>query len=171
MKRKTSIKAKYETIEDAFDTLPFLFQRWYGFDVDGTIADNSKHSWLIDTPIKPMVNLMKRLHREGKEVRILSGRLGDFPSDEAIPQSVKDNIWEWCDKNLGFRPALTGRKDSMMEVLYDDRARQVICNKGVDIGELARQLAAAMGELLAHPKKGRKRAETLVKKCRRLGLA
>ena len=46
---------------------------WYGFDLDGTLAEY--HGWKgvehIGKPIKPMCDLMKRLHAEGKRVKIL----------------------------------------------------------------------------------------------------
>jgi len=129
---------------------PISLTRWYGFDIDGTIADNSLHSWLIDKPIKPMVRMMKRLHKMGCDVRILSGRCGDFPSDEEIPDTVREHIWAWCDKNLGFRPKLTGRKDSLMEALFDDRACQVICNKGITYEEVNERLAACLEEAVKH---------------------
>ena len=129
---------------------PISLFRWYGFDIDGTIADNSKHSWVIDKPIKPMVDLMKRLHKMGCDVRILSGRTGDFRSDDEMPMSVKEHIWSWCDKHLGFRPALTGRKDSMMEALFDDRACQVICNKGITYEECNKRLAECLEEAIEH---------------------
>ena len=125
---------------------PVSLTRWYGFDVDGTIADNSLHSWVIDTPIKPMVRLMKTLHKMGADVRILSGRCGDYAYDEAIPVAVREHIWAWCDKHLGFRPKLTGRKDSMMEALFDDRACQVICNKGITYGQVNLRLAECLEE-------------------------
>lgn len=149
----------------------FCFGRWYGFDIDGTIADNSKHGWLIDKPIMPMVKLMKRLHKNGCDVRILSGRCGDFASDEEIPDSVKNHIWAWCDENLGFRPRLTGRKDSMMERLYDDRACQVICNKGITYEDVNAELAACLKEALTKiPIKGMndsfmKRCQSVLAKC------
>lgn len=132
-------------------TKRYSTMRWYGFDVDGTIADNSRHGWTIDAPVKPMVDLMKEMHEAGCDVRILSGRTGDFRSDEEISPGVKELIWDWCDRHLGFRPALTGRKDSMMEALYDDRAKQVVCNKGVLYEDLVAELAEAIDEALADP--------------------
>lgn len=149
----------------------YVRHRWYGFDVDGTIADNSRHGWTIDEPVRPMVDLMKELHEAGCDVRILSGRTGDFTSDEDISPCVKDLIWDWCDRHLGFRPALTGRKDSMMEALYDDRAKQVVCNKGVLYEDLVAELAESIDEALENPSS----AEAVLTKAKRrlvsLGLA
>lgn len=140
--------------------------RWYGFDIDGTIADNSLHSWVIDKPIKPMVALMKRLHREGYDVRILSGRLGDFTSDDQVPEGVKLHIWKWCDRHLGFRPQLTGRKDSLMETLFDDRACQVVCNKGITLESLNGELAGCL-EALLDEVGGKVKDKALLARCRK----
>ena len=144
--------------------------RWYGFDVDGTISDNSLHGWEIGAPIPPMVRLMKELHANGYDVRILSGRLGDYECDAAISDYTKEHIWAWCDRHLGFRPELTGRKDSMMETLYDDRACQVVCNQGVPIEDVARELAKALDGALENPEENRERLAALRNRCRELGL-
>ena len=147
---------------------PISLTRWYGFDVDGTIADNTLHSWVIDKPIKPMVKLMKQLHKMGADVRILSGRCGDFPSDNEIPQGVRTHIWAWCDKHLGFRPALTGRKDSLMEALFDDRACQVICNKGITYEEVNTRLADCLEEAIKHLPKRTPEDKAFIGKCQNL---
>lgn len=147
--------------------------RWYGFDLDGTIADNTLHNFgmgEIGKPIKPMTNLMKRLHRQGHRVKIVTARLNDVGEDRTSQLRLKRHIWLWCDKNLGFRPEITDRKDGSMECLYDDRARQVLRNKGIDIGELAKELAQMLNDVLEHPSGNMKSAMTLRKKCQRLGL-
>ena len=118
--------------------------KWYGFDVDGTIADNSAHTFgmgKIGKPIKPMCDLMKKLHAEGRRVKIFTARLSDVGSDRLSQQAVKEHIWKWCDENLGFRPEITDRKDYKMECLYDDRAKQVVRNTGECIEDLYRKLA------------------------------
>ena len=118
--------------------------KWYGFDVDGTIADNSAHTFgmgKIGKPIKPMCDLMKKLHAEGRRVKIFTARLSDVGSDRSSQQAVKEHIWKWCDENLGFRPEITDRKDYKMECLYDDRAKQVVRNTGECIEDLYRKLA------------------------------
>ena len=50
---------------------------WYGFDLDGTLAryDGWKGLDNIGEPIKPMVDLIKRMHDEGKTVKILTARV------------------------------------------------------------------------------------------------
>ena len=50
---------------------------WYGFDLDGTLAkyDGWKGIDHIGAPVKPMVDLIKRMHTEGKVVKILTARV------------------------------------------------------------------------------------------------
>lgn len=132
--------------------------RWYGFDIDGTIADNSAHTCgmgKIGKPVKPMCDLMKSLHAEGKRVKIFTARLSDVGGDAASQNAVKEHIWQWCDQHLGFRPEITDRKDYKMECLYDDRARQVVRNTGECIEDLYKELLAKVEALEAN-KKGRK---------------
>ena len=118
-------------------------EKWYGFDIDGTIADNSAHTFgmgKIGKPVKPMCDLMKKLHAEGRRVKICTARLSDVGSDPSSQQAVKEHIWKWCDENLGFRPEITDRKDYEMECLYDDRAKQVVRNTGECLEDLYNKL-------------------------------
>lgn len=50
---------------------------WYGFDLDGTLAvyDGWKGIDNIGEPVRPMVDLIKRMHEEGKVVKILTARV------------------------------------------------------------------------------------------------
>lgn len=147
---------------------PFRF-RWYGFDLDGTIADNSLHTFgfgTIGKPIKPMCNQMKRLHRQGYDVRIFTARLSDVGKTRRQQARIKDHIWQWCDVNLGFRPPIVDRKDASMEALYDDRAKQVVRNKGLCYENTNRELADCL--LLALQKKSVSKDKDLFSKCKRV---
>jgi len=59
------------------DTHGVSGEGWYGFDLDGTLAkyDGWKGLDNIGEPIKPMVDLIKRMHDEGKVVKILTARV------------------------------------------------------------------------------------------------
>lgn len=50
---------------------------WYGFDLDGTLAEY--HGWKgvahIGAPIAPMCDLIRRLHSGGKLVKIVTARV------------------------------------------------------------------------------------------------
>lgn len=50
---------------------------WYGFDLDGTLAKYDKWEGFdhVGEPIKPMVDLIKKMHDEGKVVKILTARV------------------------------------------------------------------------------------------------
>ena len=57
---------------------------WYGFDLDGTLAkyDGWKGIDHIGEPVKPMVDLIKRMHSECKVVKILTARVAPRPNVE-----------------------------------------------------------------------------------------
>lgn len=144
---------------------------WIGFDLDGTLAryDGWKGIDNIGTAIKPMVDLMKRLHNQGVGVKVLTARVSPRPNPETrpnpygvghIPNYAKPLIdgdtsfydqanWiasnfisDWCIANLGFLPRITHEKDHLMITLYDDRVKQVVPNIGLTVEELAKSLAA-----------------------------
>lgn len=50
---------------------------WYGFDLDGTLAKYDKWEGIdhIGDPVKPMVDLIRKMHDEGKVVKILTARV------------------------------------------------------------------------------------------------
>ena len=59
------------------DTHGVAGKGWYGFDLDGTLAVYDKWEGInhIGEPVKPMVDLIKRMHAEGKVVKILTARV------------------------------------------------------------------------------------------------
>lgn len=140
---------------------------WYGFDLDGTLAKYDKWEGIdnIGEPVKPMVDLMKRMHAEGKVVKILTARVAPrsnvetefnpYLTDKAVYDAVgRENeekyadvyrkadwmayefIADWCIRNLGFLPEITHEKDSLMLELYDDRVKQVVPNEGLLVEDL-----------------------------------
>lgn len=113
---------------------------WYAFDLDGTLAvdDGWKGIEHIGEPIKPMVDLMKRLNAEGKLVKILTARV--FPRSDSNPGDAKKYIVAWCEKNLGFVPEIVCQKDPLMIYLFDDRCVQVEKNTGRILGALPEDL-------------------------------
>lgn len=60
---------------------------WYGFDLDGTLAKYDKWEGIdhIGEPVKPMVDLIKRMHDEGKVVKILTARVAPRADAETRP--------------------------------------------------------------------------------------
>lgn len=60
---------------------------WYGFDLDGTLAVYDKWEGIdhIGEPVKPMVDLVKRMHAEGEVVKILTARVAPRSDTEVKP--------------------------------------------------------------------------------------
>lgn len=69
------------------DTHGVTGKGWYGFDLDGTLAVYDKWEGIdhIGEPVKPMVDLIKKFHDEGKVVKILTARVAPRPNLEVIP--------------------------------------------------------------------------------------
>lgn len=104
---------------------------WYGFDFDGTLAEHDG-TWKdpddLGKPIPLMVNLVKKMLDEGKEVRIMTARVSSIsPEREKCIKAL--NLW--CKHVFGKTLPLTAEKDHHMIALYDDRAKQVIPNTGI----------------------------------------
>ena len=123
---------------------------WYGFDLDGTLAryDGWKGIDHIGEPISAMVALIKRLHAEGKIVKVMTARVA--PRNDTIDgHDARYYVCKWCAKHLGFTPDVVFQKDARMIELYDDRVKQVVSNTGILVENLAGcGNAAAMREAL-----------------------
>lgn len=112
--------------------------KWVGFDFDKTLATDEPGdmSGKLGEPVPAMVTLAKEYIAAGIEVRILTARVW-VPRDERwtpdLAQEcgrVRIAIMDWAEKHLGKRVAVTCEKDPKMELLYDDRVRQVEANTG-----------------------------------------
>lgn len=132
---------------------------WYGFDLDGTLAkyDGWKGIDHIGEPVKPMVELMKRMHDEGKVVKIVTARVAprrledgtvgeqftwmtrEPSSDPDAKYTATQYILDWCEEvaHLGFVPEVVYQKDHLMLELYDDRVKQVVPNEGWLVEDIA----------------------------------
>lgn len=136
---------------------------WYGFDLDGTLAkyDGWKGIDHIGEPVKPMIELIKRMHDEGKIVKIMTARVAPKVRPEIKPNPYLENHWviespddmpwavhaeawtprefiqDWCYKSLGFVPDIVYQKDHLMLELYDDRVKQVVPNEGLLVEDIA----------------------------------
>ena len=139
---------------------------WYGFDLDGTLAkyDGWKGIDHIGEPVEPMVDLIKRMHDEGKVVKIVTARVAprrledgtigeqftwltrEPSSDPAAKYTATRYIQDWCEEvaQLGFVPEIVYQKDHLMLELYDDRVKQVVPNEGLLVEDLYREC----GEML-----------------------
>lgn len=114
----------------AFDTHGASGKPWTGFDLDGTLATYDKWRGIshIGDPVKPMCDLIKKLHGDGKDVKIVTARVAPREDDSHL--LARAFIARWCRDNLGFVPPITNEKDALMETLYDDRVHVVEQNTG-----------------------------------------
>ena len=80
---------------------------WYGFDLDGTLAkyDGWKGIDHIGEPVKPMVDLIKRMHDEGKVVKILTARV----APRSNPETVKTRYPLYAGEDIGDVPEYAAR--------------------------------------------------------------
>lgn len=64
---------------------------WIGFDLDGTLAkyDGWRGIDHIGEPVKPMVDLIKRMHDEGKVVKIVTARVAPRLCGETHAQGCR----------------------------------------------------------------------------------
>ena len=105
---------------------------WYGFDLDGTLAqyDGWKGLDHIAAPVAPLVRLVQAMHKGVLEVSILTARFSPCFFLYTIPKtntkgarcieepgvqkwalkdrwSAKEFIQEWCYRHLGVVPKVT----------------------------------------------------------------
>lgn len=97
---------------------------WIGVDLDGTLAHayrwHGKHH--IGTPIKRMVDRVRRWHNAGKCVKIFTARAED-PTNVPI-------IKAWLKKHRLPDLEVTNVKDEAMIQLWDDKAVAMRKNQG-----------------------------------------
>jgi hypothetical protein len=131
---------------------------WIGVDWDGTLVEY--HSWMgwnqFGPPLAPMVKrVQKWIFAEGKDVRIMTARVGPVPDDLRrcintgkiiTNRMIVKAIQDYCDKIIGARLPVTCIKDLHMIELWDDRAIQMIPNTGRTLAEEhAAELLALQG--------------------------
>ena len=102
---------------------------WLGVDLDGTLAQY--HGWVSEEHIgEPVVSIVAALNArraDGWKIVIFTARVsGD--SEEA--QRAEVAIWKWLDFYNIKAEGITCTKHKHFAEFWDDRARQVIFNKG-----------------------------------------
>lgn len=119
---------------------------WIGVDLDGTLAhyDGWKGEKYIGEPVPAMVERVKKWLADGVKVKIFTARVcitGGF-SEVSQKQANVDFAAEqtklikaWCLENIGKELEVTCVKDFACIEIWDDRAVQVILNKGVSVLE------------------------------------
>lgn len=109
---------------------------WIGVDLDGTLAhyDHWRGVEHIGEPIHAMVDRVKCLLADGLEVRIFTARVAGTPAER---KAALRPIQAWCLEHIGVKLLVTATKDRDMELLFDDRCRQVETNTGRIVEEVA----------------------------------
>ena len=97
---------------------------WTGVDLDGTLARyyGWKGAYHIGSPIKRMVDRVRRWHNAGKRVKIFTARASD-------PANIPP-IKAWLKKHRLPDLEVTNVKDMAMTQLWDDKAVPMRQNKG-----------------------------------------
>ncbi len=103
---------------------------WIGVDFDGTLATYESGQWPeLGEPVPVMVRRVKTWLADGKEVRIVTARVGYQPDPEDVGIARK-KISKWCLEHIGQALPIMACKDRDMIALWDDRAVTVEKNTG-----------------------------------------
>lgn len=96
------------------DTHGVSGEGWYGFDLDGTLAkyDGWKGIDNIGEPIKPMVDLIKQMHADGKVVKIMTARVAPRKVEEGAKHEASAEVPEYA-RGKGSTPELQAWIDAM----------------------------------------------------------
>lgn len=107
---------------------------WVGLDLDGSVAHYSIWQGIehIGDPIPSVIDLTRKLLRQGKTVKIFTARMAE--PDPIKRNMVRHYIREWCVKHIGVALEATNIKDFNMVALIDDRAIAVEKNTGRILG-------------------------------------
>ena len=93
---------------------------WIGVDLDGTLAeyDHYRGDEHVGAPVEPMVRLVRKWLRDGRDVRLFTARR---------PHPA---VRRWMVEHLGALLPITNMKDPGMQLMIDDRAIGVERNTG-----------------------------------------
>jgi hypothetical protein len=110
---------------------------WIGVDFDGTLAVSVSKQWdgPLGAPIAPMVARVRGWLAQGIEVRIFTARVNPKHKDGSWQDSsallaMRERIADWCEEHIGQRLECTCEKDHNIIQLWDDKAVQVVRDKG-----------------------------------------
>jgi hypothetical protein len=108
-------------------------------DLDGTLATingpgknyemTSVGQVWIGNPVPLMLERVKKMLAEGKDVRIFTARVSPKSGNEWV-EACRRAINSWCLEHIGKALPITCEKDYGMLELWDDRAIGVVCDTG-----------------------------------------
>jgi hypothetical protein len=123
---------------------------WFGFDLDGTVAFYESYGdGSIGAPIKPMIRRIRHYLKQGRIVKFVTARVHPSHGLEAVTERQK--IESFCQEQFGQVLPVVCEKDMHMIALFDDRAEQVIPNKGILVREELRHAVQALRDIEVDP--------------------
>jgi hypothetical protein len=121
---------------------------WWGFDIDKTafVDEGGTRGGVIGEPIQGIIRRIKYFLRTGRNVCIVTARVHPSEPDAAAQRLlIQDTLDATLGKEMAIRIPIRCDKDRHMIDLYDDRAKQVIPNRGVLVqNELRRAVEGLM---------------------------
>lgn len=141
VERKAFWEAIAKSVKDVIAPGVGTGSGWIGVDLDGTLAEyhgSSSHN-VLGTPIKPVIEHVRRLLAEGVRVKIFTARVSpitDFFGNVVVNKEEREKIEQYCVLHLGRKLEITCCKDYGMIELIDDRAIQVVPNRGIRVDKL-----------------------------------
>jgi hypothetical protein len=119
---------------------------WWGFDIDKTafVDEGGTRGGVIGAPIKSMIRRIKYFLRTGRKVCIVTARVHWSEPDKDLQMTtIRQALNDVLGQDLANQITIRSDKDRHMIDLYDDRAKQVIPNKGILVqNELVRAITA-----------------------------
>ena len=124
------IPGAWVVFEPGADPIFVAEKRWVGVDLDGTLArDDAKGHFLppypLGEPIPEMIAMVQSLLQAGVTVKVFSARACE-------PESVPI-IQAWAERHGLGHLEVTNQKDYDLIRFYDDRAIQVLPNRGKSV--------------------------------------
>ncbi len=113
-------------------------RKWIGVDFDGTLSRDKHYRdspYQVGEPIPAMVSRVREWIAKGYTVKLLTARMNPVSHTGAIRdiQKMEVLLKAWCVEHLGVELECVMGKDGLMEVLWDDRAVQVIRDVGIPV--------------------------------------
>ncbi len=107
---------------------------WIGVDLDGTLAITVPDRFQIDVIGQPIPSMVRRVCEwidAGRDVRIMTARVGPTRVENGEAEVAERAIRAWCLRHIGCELPVTCTKDYEMAELWDDRAVSVERDTGV----------------------------------------
>jgi hypothetical protein len=119
---------------------------WWGFDIDKTtfVDEGNTRGGVIGAPIMPLIRRIKYYLRDNRKVCIVTARVHPSEPDAAMQTLLVRRTLVDVFGEDHAKIDIRCDKDRHMIALFDDRAEQVIPNKGILIREELRRAVAAL---------------------------